>query len=344
MALTRREFLISVPLCAGAIGGCAGTSQAQSTQQLVEIARTTAGASQNRTILVFMPETRQTQEVWTGLSDELGREFQLVAVRIDDASQATIIGDAIRQYKPAALVLMNNPTVRSYQRYQAGAAKGTQFPPAVIVMTSFVERESETLVQATGISYEIPLITVMTNLRKLVKLPNEKVGVVVREPLEPFVHKQIDLAKREKVMVLVEKVSSDPNTSEIKRALRNLKESADVLWVLNDDRLLTPKLLADGWLPGLDERPWVPAIVGAGSLVSAGRSFGTFAVLPDHVALGSQAAGMLLDIADSDWQLDSSFVQLPLSTTTIMDLSQVKERFTMRDDALEQVDRIVDDE
>lgn len=341
MALTRRDFLISIPLCAGGIAGCASTSQTFSTQ-IVELVKTKPQAPEGRTILVFMPETSQTREVWTGLSDELGREFHLVAVRFDDTSPVALIAAAIERYKPAGLVLMNNPTVRAYLRYQQTHPRGTAFPPAVIVMTSFVERESQALTSATGIIYEVPLITVMTNLRKLVKLDSEKVGVVVREPLEAFVNKQIELAKREQVTVLIEKVSSEPNTSEVKRALRKLKESADVLWVLNDDRLISPQLLADGWLPGLDERPWLPAIVGAGSLVSPVRSFGTFAVLPDHVALGSQAAHMLLDIADNDWQLESTMVQLPLSTTTIMDLSQVKERFTMTPDALEQVDRILE--
>lgn len=345
MALTRRDFVISIPLCLLGSGACASTSQTLATGGLVELAKSTPDKAGSRTIVVFMPETSQTKEVWTGLNDELGREFQLVAVRVENATQSSVVAEALSRYQPAGIVLMNNPTVRAYLRYQQATPRGTAFPPAVIVMTSFVERESKTLLSATGISYEIPLITVMTNLRKLVKLEREKVGVVVREPIEPFVNEQIELAKREKVTVVVEKVSSDPNTSELKRALRNLKASADVLWILNDDRLLSPKLLADGWLPGLDERPWLPTIVGAGSLVSPIRSFGTFAVLPDHVALGAQAADMLLDIADNDWQLEPNpMVQLPLSTTTIMDLSQVKERFAMRDDALEQVDKILDNE
>jgi hypothetical protein len=96
-------------------------------------------------------------------------------------------------------------------------------------------------------------------------------------------------------------------------------------------------------LPGLDERPWLPTIVGAASLVSAQHSFGTFAVLPDHVGLGSQAATMLMDIAADDWKIDQETrVQLPLSTTTTIDLVQAKERFALQQDALQQVDRILE--
>lgn len=343
MALTRRDFLLAVPLCAGVILGCGASSkQASGSNRVVEIAKSKSASSATATILVFMPETTQTKEVWKGLNDELARDYQLVAIRVDHGSQVAVIAEGIERYRPAGIVLMNNPTVTAYQAFQR-SARAQSYPPAIIVMTSFVERESRQLVSATGISYEIPLITVMTNLRKLVQLKKERVGVVVREPLRGFVGKQVELARREQVVVVQEEVTSNPNPSEIKRALRLLKQNSDVLWILNDDRLLTPKLIAEGWLPGLDERPWMPTIVGAGSLVSPARSFGTFAVLPDHVALGSQAASMLLDIADNDWKLESTAgVQLPLSTTTTMDLSQVKERFAMQQDALEQVDRILE--
>jgi hypothetical protein len=145
------------------------------------------------------------------------------------------------------------------------------------------------------------------------------------------------------VAVVEESVGVEPNPSEIKRAIRRLKQRADVIWVLNDDHLLTPGLITEAWLPGLDERPWLPTIVGAASLVSPQHSFGTFAVLPDHLALGAQAAGLLLDIAAEGWRLDAgTSVQLPLSTTTTIDLVQVRERFALQEDALQQVDRILE--
>ena len=77
--------------------------------------------------------------------------------------------------------------------------------------------------------------------------------------------------------------------------------------------------------------------------MSARNSFGTFAVLPDHVALGAQAAGLLFDIADESWQIaGDAQVQLPLSTTTAVDLVQARAHFSLREDALRQVDRILD--
>jgi putative ABC transport system substrate-binding protein len=289
-----------------------------------------------------MPETEQTEQVWTGLSDELGKKFELIALRVGKTDASSTIARGIQHYRPSGIVLMNNPTVAAYRSYQK-AARASRFPPAVIVMSSFLEGHRDRPLASTGISYEVPLITVVTNLRKLIASRIERVGVVQREALSRFVSRQAELAEVEQTRVIRETVGREPNTSEIKRALRKLKQQVDAIWVLNDDRLLTPQLIMEGWLPGLNERPWVPTIVGAASLVAPGHSFGTFAVLPDHTALGVQAANLMFDIADNHWTVpDANDTQLPVSTTTTVDLTQVLERFTLRDGALAQVDRIVE--
>lgn len=342
-ALGRREFVTGVSFGVAALFGCAPASQGGAPRSAyVELAKLAPPSDARGTIVVCMPETTQTREVWTGLSDELAADFSLVAVRIDGRGSAGIIAEAMRRHRPSAVVLMNNPTVAAYREYQQSSGLRT-FPPAVIVMTSFLERPNEQVLGATGISYEVPLITVVTNLRRLVATPIERIGVVVRAPLVGFVQRQASLASREQIRVYAEKVSASPNSSEVKRALRHVKQEVDALWVLNDDRLLTSRLIADGWLPGLDERPFRPTIVGAASLVSATQSFGTFAVLPDHTALGAQAASLLFDIAESGWKLpDGGEIELPLSTTITIDLAQVRERFALQQGALAQVDRIVE--
>ncbi len=344
MALTRRSFITGVPALAGVgLFGCAAaTSERGPASSGSVLYSTHAEKPGSKSILVCMPETRQTEEVWRGLSDELAHEFELIALRAEGSEVSSTIASGIKRYEPAGLVLMNNPTVDGYRRLQAQASQQTAFPPSVIVMSSFLEGKPNKLRGATGISYEVPLITVVTNLRKLIATPIDRIGVVHRPALAGFVRRQAALAGREQTAVVAEEVSHAPNSSEIKRALRRLKQRCDAIWVLNDDRLLTPRLLADGWLHGLNEPPWVPTIVGAASLVSPNQSFGTFAVLPDHTALGSQAANLMLEIADNDWQLPSAATQLPLSTTTTVDLSQAKERFALRPSALAQVDKVLE--
>jgi hypothetical protein len=341
MALSRRWFLATVPLAG--LGACSSSRPlVRGGGGPVEVASSKAAGAAKGMILVAMPETVQTREVWTGLRDELARDYDLVAVRIEGQGSVADLAAAMARYQPNGVVLMNNPTVAAYRAYQQQCGQ-QRFPPAVVVMTSFFDGHLPQLVTATGISYEIPLITVVTNLRQVISSPVERVGVIVRPSLRGFVQRQAALAAREKVQVIEQPVSASPNSSEIKWALRRLKHHIDALWILNDDRLLTPRLIVDGWLPGLNERPYYATIVGAAALVSPHQSFGTFAVLPDHTALGVQAAGMMFDLADNHWELPAGApVQLPVSTTTTVDLVQVRERFSLRAGGLQHVDRIVE--
>lgn len=338
MALKRRQFLLALPLLAGA---CAGEPGRRSLGPAKSAGHVGPRAAGRPTVLVLMPDTRQTREVWNGIKDELEGRFTAVVVEVGGDQATTAIAHAMSEHAPACVVLMNNPTVHAYAAYQS-VARLTHYPPAVVVMTSFLDRRPG-IADATGISYEVPLITVVTNLRKLMSSPVERVGVIRRTVLHPFVTRQAELARREQITVVEQAVSTDPNAAELKYALRELKQRCDAVWILNDDHLLSQRLIAEGWLPGLNERPYKPAIVGAASLVSPGQSFGTFAVLPDHTALGVQTANLVFDIADAGFSLEQGDeVALPVSTTTTVDLIQARERFALRNDALEHVDHILE--
>lgn len=341
MALNRRDFLVALPLLATA-AACSTGSQSLAPQANTADRLRGVAAAGKPVVLVCMPDTKQTREVWSGLKDELSGHFALTVVEMRGEHDSTSIEQAITRERPACVVLMNNPTVLAYARYQARTRLST-YPPAIVVMTSFLDRRPHGITDATGISYEVPLITVVTNLRKLMSSPVERVGVIRRTPLHDFVARQAALARREQIGVVEQSVSVDPSAAELKYALRELKQRCDAIWILNDDRLLSERLITDGWLPGLNERPYKPAIVGAASLVSTVQSFGTFAVLPDHTALGVQTANRVFDLADADFRLEAGDdVDLPLSTTTTVDLVQARERFALRQDALEQVDHILE--
>jgi hypothetical protein len=342
MALTRRQLVIGVPLWLGAVA-CVGSARLQ--RALSTPYRelfSASGKPGSSTVLVCMPDTSQTREVWLGMSDELAKQFTLIAVQVDSRSNVDVIDQAIRRHRPSGLVLMNNPTVAAYREY-LHRQHAVASLPAVVVMTSFLDDSQLQPIGAAGISYEVPLITVVTNLRRLLMSPIERVGVVYRARLAGFVHRELELARREQISLNEQKVGENPNESEIKRALRLAKKGASAIWILNDDRLLTPALITDAWLPGLQERPWLPTIVGAASLLSAGQSLGTFAALPDLTALGAQTANVVFDIAENGWILQAgTLAQLPLSTTTMIDAVQARERFALRENAFSQVDKIVE--
>ena len=339
MALTRRALLAGLSSSA-ALAACSGVRRRTvSPHQYQELYQHEEKGRD--TVLVCMPETSQTEQAWVGLSDEFAGEFGVVALRVEGKGDAELIAEAVARHQPRGVILMNNPTLAAYRSFERSRA-GAQRLPNVSIMTSFLQAQALGP-NATGVAYEIPLITSVTQLRKVMASRTDRVGVVYRSRLRRFVALQTELAKREQISVTGEVVGEQPNESEIKRALRRLKQRVDAIWVLNDNQLLTPHLISKGWLPGLNEKPWKPTVVGAESLVRAELSFGTFAVLPDHTELGTQAASVMFDIADEGWALPRGYkTQLPLSTKVTIDLVQAKERFELQPDALAQVDRVLE--
>ena len=97
--------------------------------------------------------------------------------------------------------------------------------------------------------------------------------------------------------------------------------------------------LKNAWLPKVKSLK-VPLIVGAENLVNPAWGFGLFAVVPDHVALGAQAAGKVYEVQDNGWQvLQNGQCDPPLSVFKIINLPLAKS-FGIKDENLTSVDKI----
>jgi hypothetical protein len=276
------------------------------------------------------------------MKGELSSDFNLAAVRFDEDASVFAMSEAIRRTAPACIVLMNNSNVRLYARYQQALPEGTQYPPAVIVMTSFLQGTVKSIKNATGISYEIPGAVQFVKVRSMINAPIRKVGVVYRAPFADFVTEQRRLASREGIDLVGSQVSQDPSHDEVSSALKSLvdRERVDAVWVLNDEPLLSPRMLSSVWLSSSNPRHRMPVIVGAPNLVTKEHPVGTFAIMPDDVALGIQTANLIFDIADDQWQVGGRDVSLPISIKTVVDANEVRQRFVFKEGALDGVDKV----
>ncbi len=294
-------------------------------------------------VFVTMPRAASFQATRRSLITELNKTYDVSTFVVAPETSVAELGAAIERAAPACLVLMNNTSVRLYREYQR-AHRGTTFPPAVVVMTSFLEDIRHDLVNATGIAYEVPAVTAFVGLRAAIAAPVTRVGVLHGAYSRDFVERQRRLAAQEHVEIVpVEVGGADPALKDVRAALRALRNAhhVDALWILNDNRLLKDgRFLLEAWTPGL-ETLGVPVVVGAEPLVNAQAPFGTFAVLPDHAALGVQAANLILDLADDGWRADEHAIELPLSTISVLDVEQARSRFGLRDGALDHIDRPV---
>ena len=294
-------------------------------------------------VLVLGPQIPATREVVRGLLDELAGGYPVVQHEVTPETPVEALGQIIRDVTPRALVLLNNPTVRLYRAFQEAQPPETRFPPAIVLMTAFLEQAAAGLRNTTGISYEIPAVTDFVNLRSLLGRPIRRIGVLYRRGFEGFVARQGELAAAEGFTLAGRVLDNGDRSKAVKRGLRRLLDydHVDAIWVLNDSALVDPVLLARAWLPVL-RHGHVPVLVGVASLVSAKLGFGTFAVLPDHRALGAQAARLIDDLAEANWVVGERRALLPIAVEKVLNLEMARTLAPIREEKLREVDRIIE--
>jgi hypothetical protein len=294
-------------------------------------------------VLVLGPQIPAAHEVVRGLLDELASGYPVVQREITPETPVEALRQIIGDVTPRVLVLLNNPTVRLYRAFQAAEPPETRFPPAIVLMTAFLEQAAAGLRNTTGISYEVPAVTDFVNLRSLLGRPIRRIGVLYRHGFEGFVARQGELAAAEGFTLAGRVLDNGDRSKAVKRGLRRLLDydRVDAIWVLNDSALVDPVLLARAWLPVL-RHGHVPVLVGVASLVSAKLGFGTFAVLPDHRALGAQAARLIEDLAEANWLVGERRALPPIAVEKVLNLELARTLAPIREEKLREVDRIIE--
>lgn len=295
------------------------------------------------TILVLHPAGEKFQETVKGIGEGLGAEFIINDVEVTKDSKVATVINAVKAKTPKAVVLMDNNTIRLWKEYQQQAGDTTI--PSVSLMGIMVEKAVAGLNNATGISYEVPAVTVFVNLRSLLKQPLKTVGVVHRGSMDDFLTKQKEFCGPENIEIKGFRVDDKTEAADgLRRGLDELlgTQKVDALWVLNDNFFLNAKLLKDVWLPAA-ARHRKPIVVGVESLIQTSLNFGVFAALPDHYALGSQAANLLLELGDNGWVASGRPVDQPLSVLKYLNMKiSKKTSLPVDEEKLKEIDRQVD--
>ena len=296
------------------------------------------------TLLIAMPDSPNFVEVRKSLVAEIQRNFNIHTFAVGPETTVADLASAIQAATPVCLVLMNNLTINLYRQYQT-AHPGTAMPPAVLLMASFIEEVQSQVKRATGIAYEVPGVTAFVQLRTVINARVNRVGVVYRPAFQKFVDRQKALAAKERVTLVPVSVPNDVTAAGLREALHKLSHGGgkvDAVWMLNDNGLVRDEEFIDeAWRAELSDAK-LPLIVGVPNLVDPNSPLGALAVVPDHEALGLQAANLLFDLSDNNWRVEKHPVELPLSVKTVVDIKLVRANFGLRPDALKHIDRALE--
>jgi len=292
------------------------------------------------TILVMRPSSKEFERAHDGLEAYLDGQILTEKLLIDETTVIEDVRDAIEHASPNLVVLMDNRAVNIYKRWIETLPDGEEPPPAILLMTLYVESAVSSLANAAGITYEVFGILSLHYLRSLVEQPIERVGVVYPSYLRTYFNKQKKLCRAEAIELIgVELSRRDLKPRRIQRALKQLlrRENVDALWIFNDPFLLSDHNLARGWVPILLKCS-KPILVGVESLIKVGH----LGVFPNHHRLGEQAASLVLETRENGWKLTGERIRSPISVTKIVNLERVNPtRIKLNAEVLDEMDQII---
>lgn len=319
--MNRRTFQLltaSVALQSWVATGCQEAKRAKSAAWLKNPPR----REEKDLIAVLAPVRTLSENLIRTLRSELALDFDVFAFGVERGASRLSIDEIIRNQKPTAVVLVDNPTVTAYADWAKTQIKP---PPALILMSSFAEDLQREVPNSTGIAFEPPAVRILADARYVLGVPIHRVGVIYRKGFEAYFSRERHRAALEKIQLVGAPVRRSPSAREVHRALVRLGEAEiHALWVPNDNALLSSHLLQDGWVPVL-ERQRIPVIVGVPSLISSDLHFGTFAAVPDVEAIGVQAADLIYTLSSNGWATSSQAVQPPLSIRTYVDVERARQ-------------------
>lgn len=288
-------------------------------------------------VSVLAPDDPKLTPLIRPLEDELREDFDVVLHPLHaERDSAETVGSLLDIDQPRLVVVINNSAAKPYRDW---ARRQAAPPVSLILMASFADVLQRSVPNSLCIAYEVPAVTSFVGLRALGK-PVNRVGVIYRKALAPYVHAQEQLARVERISFHSEELPEGFEMRDLKAALIRTKQNGvDVLWLPNDNQLLSRQLVAKAWLPYLD-RLELPVIVGVPSLVRADHAFGTYGAIPDPEALAVQAADLVFEIRDADWAVQGQRVRLPLSAKTYLS-APLGRHYGVLESRLQTVDVVV---
>jgi len=289
-------------------------------------------------IMVVHPEGSAFSDVIEGIKAELDEEEFVVESYLLKKLSSAKLKDEFNVLKPALIILMDNKSVTLYKK--SGLNNKI---PVLAMMGVNISSTIKDIPNSGAINYEIPIVTSLVNLRTTMNRSVTKVGVISRNNMKDFIKENKKYCKSEKIKLIHINIKSNDDKKIKKYISKGLdilidKKAVDAIWIPNDIKLLSAELIKKTWSPKLKSSK-IPAVVGIEKLLTTSLNFGTFAVLPDHYSLGSQAGQAIIDVIDNDGEFEEDFNEPPIGVYTIVN-KVIAEKIN-EDINLDNVDKII---
>jgi len=294
-------------------------------------------------LLIIRLDDIALREAVDGIRSQIRQDFLIAEMIVNADTDSNEVALKMKEVSPKLVVLMDNASISLYKKFRKGIPDSSETVPSVSIMATFMDLVIRDMKNATGIFYEVPVVTSVVNLRSVMpSVPLKKIGVAHREFMEQSVITNREYCRRESIELVSQPISEESNPeSDLKKALKLLRDqNIDALWVPNDNKIVNASLLKSVWIPFAGQFR-KPIIVGVEVLVQPKFRFGTFAVIPDPFELGVQAAEVIYDIRDNNWSAEGREIEPPRSVYKFINMEQSQRLFRIDKEKLGNVDKIL---
>lgn len=255
-------------------------------------------------VLIVGSDSPAMQEVKRAVARDLGshqvENFTLKA----DTSYDQLKAELLRR-KPRAVLLLDNRSVQLMQKLHKEKDSYLSQLPASATMALNLKHILEGETKISGIEYEAPAFSILTQFRRLVDIKLSRVLVIYRPSQfqKVFQEAQIQLAREGVQLIGLNAEAEGDDATAIARFIdKNLKEDhandkVDAFLVLTDNKLLNNETFGPLWVSRARNMK-IPFLCGIENFVSEKLRFCTFAAYPDHNDLAHQASEQIMAMID----------------------------------------------
>jgi ABC-type uncharacterized transport system substrate-binding protein len=280
-------------------------------------------------LVALVPANEHFQTVLDGIRDQAGPGYHIDVIDINTKPTVKTIADQCISIKAAGLILMDIKAanvVLELQKYDSAFMALPKF----VLMTLLAELNAKGLSNAAGISFEVPLYTLITNFRIISQKDFSRIGIFYRNSFTRSIEESKKLLEKEKIALSAICVDCDQNQkTSIENALGVMNASLDrmvaqekieVFIVPADNLIVNSKSLSGFWMGKINKKR-IPVIATIDFLAS--EQFGTavFTADPDLSQLGAQAANQIVEHFENKIPMDKIGFEPTISIKSTLNMN-----------------------
>ncbi|MGB7568631.1 MAG: hypothetical protein WBM07_12285 [Chitinivibrionales bacterium] len=263
-------------------------------------------------LAALIPDEKKFQAVLEEIRDQTGPGYHINVIDVNKKMTVNAIAGQCKSLHVAGLILMDYKAINTalaLQQYDS-AFKAM---PKFVFMTLLADLTARGLSNTAGITFEVPLYTLVTNFRIISQKDFSRIGIFYRSSFARSVEESKKLLEREQIRISAVCVDCDQGKKpSIENTLRIMNDSLDKLVsdekveafiIPADNIIVNSKSLAEFWNRKIKGKR-IPVIATIDLLAS--EKFGTavFAADPDLMQLGAQAANLIVEHFENNMPME----------------------------------------